>query len=184
MLGPTLETERLILRPPEARDFELWAAFAADEEAARHLGGPQARALAWRGMAIMTGAWTLRGFSMFSVIEKASGDWVGRLGPWQPEDWPGTEVGWGIARAHWGKGYATEGAIAAIDWAFDTLGWTEVIHTIDPGNLNSQAVAKRLGSTVLRQAELPPPFAGQVLDVWGQTRGAWAQNRGRLTRRT
>lgn len=38
------------------------------------------------------GAWTIRGFSMFSVIEKDSGQWIGRLGPWQPEGWPGTEV--------------------------------------------------------------------------------------------
>jgi RimJ/RimL family protein N-acetyltransferase len=182
MLGPTLETERLILRPPEARDFEPWAAFAGDEEAARYLGGPQVRAVAWRGMATMTGAWVMRGFSMFSVIEKASGDWVGRLGPWQPEGWPGTEVGWGIARAHWGKGYATEGAIAAIDWAFDNFGWTEVVHTIDPDNVNSQAVAKRLGSTLLRQAQMPAPF-DMVLDVWGQSREQWFANRASLNRR-
>jgi RimJ/RimL family protein N-acetyltransferase len=173
MPGPILETDRLILRPPQAEDFEAWAAFAADPVAAEHLGGPQVRPVAWRGMATVTGAWTLRGFSMFSVIEKASGDWVGRLGPWQPEGWPGTEVGWGIARDHWGKGYATEGATAAIGWAFDQFGWDEVIHTIDPANVNSQAVARRLGSTILRTAEMPPPFAGQVLDVWGQSREAW-----------
>ena len=82
---------------------------------------------------------------MFSVIEKASGRWVGRLGPWQPEDWPGTEVGWGLAREVWGRGYATEGAAACMDYAFDVLGWTEAIHTIEPDNLASQAVAKRLG---------------------------------------
>jgi len=173
MPGPILETDRLILRPPQAEDFEAWAAFAADPVAAEHLGGPQVRPVAWRGMATVTGAWTLRGFSMFSVIEKATDDWVGRLGPWQPEGWPGTEVGWGIARDHWGKGYATEGATAAIDWAFDQFGWDEVIHTIDPANVNSQAVARRLGSTILRTAEMPPPFAGQVLDVWGQSREAW-----------
>lgn len=178
MPGPILETDRLILRPPQAEDFEAWAAFAADPVAAEHLGGPQVRPVAWRGMATVTGAWTLRGFSMFSVIEKATGDWVGRLGPWQPEGWPGTEVGWGIVRDHWGKGYATEGATAAIDWAFDQFGWDEVIHTIDPANVNSQAVARRLGSTILRTAEMPPPFAGQVLDVWGQSREAWSERRG------
>jgi RimJ/RimL family protein N-acetyltransferase len=107
--GPVLETERLILRPPLAEDFEPWAAFAADEEAARFLGGAQGRSGAWRALCTMAGAWTIRGFSMFSVIEKASGRWVGRLGPWQPEEWPGTEVGWGIVRDAWGRGYATEG---------------------------------------------------------------------------
>ncbi len=171
-LGPTLETERLILRPPIAADFERWAAFVADEEAGRFLGGAQPRPVAWRGMCTMTGAWTVAGFSMFSVVEKSSGEWVGRLGPWSPDGWPGTEVGWGIAREHWGKGYAPEGAAAAIDWAFDHLGWTEVIHCIDPGNVNSQNVARRLGSSILRHAVLPPPLNDSV-DVWGQTREQW-----------
>src|SRR3546814_3902039 len=93
------------------------------------------------------GAWTIQGFSMFSVIEKSSGQWIGRLGPWHPEGWPGTEVGWGLARSAWGKGYALEGCIAAIDWTFDQLGWDEMIHSIHPDNHASQALAQRLGST-------------------------------------
>lgn len=171
-LGPTLETDRLILRPPAPEDFEGWAAFAADEEVNRFLGGAQPREIAWRTMCVMTGAWTIRGFSMFSIIEKESGRWVGRLGPWRPEGWPGTEVGWGVVRESWGKGYAIEGATAAIDWAFDRLGWTEVIHTIDPGNINSQNVARRLGSSILRHAVLPAPLNDSV-DVWGQSREQW-----------
>ena len=109
---------------------------------------------------------------MFSVIEKSTGAWVGRLGPWMPEGWPGTEVGWGIAREHWGKGFATEGATAAIDWVFDVLGWTDVIHCIESANTNSQAVAKRLGSMNLRQEMLPPPMSVTV-DAWGQSREQW-----------
>lgn len=176
MSFPILETERLILRVPTAGDFEPWAAFSADEEAMRHLGGAQSRAVAWRGICTMTGAWTIRGFSMFSVIEKATGRWVGRLGPWEPEGWPGTEVGWGLSREVWGRGYATEGATAAIDWAFDTLGWDEVIHTIEPANVASQAVARRLGSTILRPAHMPAPF-GNTIDAWGQSREAWRARR-------
>lgn len=175
-LGPTLETARLILRPTSGEDFEPWAAFSADEEASRFLGGPQPREAAWRMMCTMAGSWVVRGFGMFSVIEKESGRWVGRLGPWQPEGWPGTEVGWGVAREFWGRGYATEGATAAIDWAFDHLGWTEVIHCIDPGNVNSQAVARRLGSSLLRHAMLPPPISESV-DVWGQSREQWRSHR-------
>ena len=175
--APILETERLILRIPVSGDFDAWAAFAADEETMRHLGGAQDRALAWRGMCTVTGAWAVRGFSMFSVVEKATGRWVGRLGPWQPEGWPGTEVGWGLVRAVWGKGYATEGATAAMDYAFDVLGWTEAVHTIEPANTGSQAVARRLGSTILRQARMPAPFQDTVLDVWGQTREQWLARR-------
>jgi RimJ/RimL family protein N-acetyltransferase len=174
---PILETDRLRLRPPLEEDFEAWAASCADPEVMRHLGGAQDRAVAWRNMCVMAGAWTVRGYSMFSVIEKATGHWIGRLGPWRPEGWPGTEVGWGLIRSAWGKGYATEGASAAIDWAFETLGWTEVIHTIDPENAASQAVARRLGSTILRRDRLPPPF-NEEIDVWGQSREQWLDRRG------
>jgi RimJ/RimL family protein N-acetyltransferase len=118
---------------------------------------------------------------MFTMIDKASGEWLGRAGPWQPEGWPGTEVGWGIRRQAWGKGYALEAATAAIDWAFDHLGWTEVIHCIDPGNVNSQKVALKLGSTLLREAYLPPPFQELKIDVWGQSREQWRARKRQAT---
>jgi RimJ/RimL family protein N-acetyltransferase len=87
----------------------------------RHLGGVQPRSVAWRGFLQMAGAWTIQGFSMFSVIEEVSGRWIGRIGPWRPEGWPGPEVGWALSRDVWGKGYATEAATAAMDWVFDEL---------------------------------------------------------------
>jgi RimJ/RimL family protein N-acetyltransferase len=170
--APRLETDRLILRPPLAEDFDAWAEFCADEEAARFIGGAQTRAGAWRVICVMTGAWTIRGYSMFSVLEKATGRWVGRVGPWKPETWPG------IVRDCWGKGYAVEAAEAAIDWAFDVLGWDEVIHTIEPANQNSIKVAQKLGSRILRQAVLPPPL-NVAVDCWGQSREEWRARRGR-----
>jgi RimJ/RimL family protein N-acetyltransferase len=178
--GPTLETERLILRPTAAADFEAWAAFMADEEVTRYLGGVQARSVAWRGMLQVAGAWSVQGYSMFSVIEKATGRWVGRLGPWQPEGWPGTEVGWGLSRDAWGKGYAMEGAVASIDWAFDHLGWTDVIHSIESGNLASRRVAERLGSVVVRSEPLPAPYQDHLVDIWFQTREDWRARRAGL----
>jgi RimJ/RimL family protein N-acetyltransferase len=168
-----LETPRLLLRPPRAGDFDQWAALMADPEAARFIGGAQPRAIAWRAFMTMAGAWHLQGFAMFSVIEKSSGRWIGRLGPWQPEGWPGTEVGWGLVREYWGRGYATEGAAASIDWAFATLGWTEVIHCIAPENLASQAVARKLGSRKRGRGLLPPPFEDSRVDIWAQTRTQW-----------
>ncbi|MEI9850244.1 MAG: GNAT family N-acetyltransferase [Sphingomonas sp.] len=109
---PVLQTERLTLRPLGGEDFEAWAAFHADPEAMRFLGGVQPRSVAWRGLCAMAGAWMVRGFSMFTVIERDSGRWVGRVGPHQPEGWPGTEIGWGIARDFEGRGYAREAAAA------------------------------------------------------------------------
>lgn len=168
-----IETDRLILRPTQAEDFEGWAALMADSEGSRHIGGLQPRAVAWRGFLSMAGAWAIQGYAMFSVIEKSTGRWIGRIGPWQPEGWPGPEIGWGLLRSAWGKGYATEGAAAAMDWAFDVLGWGEVIHTIDPENVASQVVARKLGSTLRRPGQLPEPFQALSVEIWGQTRAQW-----------
>jgi RimJ/RimL family protein N-acetyltransferase len=170
--GPTLETERLILRPTRVADFDAWAEFAAQPESMRFLGGPQPRAVAWRTFIAMAGSWSMCGFGMFSLIERRSGRWLGRLGPWRPEGWPGNEIGWGLVHDAVGQGYALEGARAAIDWAFDALGWTEVIHCIDDGNERSIALARRLGSQWQRRALLPPPIAVEV-GVYGQPRAEW-----------
>lgn len=169
---PVLETARLILRPTRPEDFDAWVEFMADPEGTRFLGGVQLRSVTWRIFLVTAGAWAMQGFGMFSVIEKATGRWIGRLGPWQPEGWPGTEVGWGLCRDAWGKGYATEGATAAIDWAFDHLGWTEVIHCIAPDNEPSKAVARRLGSRFRGLDRLPAPIDTEV-EIWGQTREEW-----------
>ena len=172
-----IETERLILRPLLREDYQPYLAFCADEETMRTLGGVQPPSVAWRGFCSLAGAWQLFGFSMFSVIEKSSGDWIGRMGPWQPQDWPGTEVGWSIAREAWGKGYAPEAAAASIAWAFDQLGWDEVIHTIDPENVNSKAVAAKLGSSYQRMDRLPEPHHEKPVEVWGQTHAQWQARR-------
>src|SRR5579863_3061022 len=183
MLGPTLETDRLLLRPPEIADFDAWCEMMADEEAARFVGGAMPRETVFRVMATMTGHWALLGYGMFSIIEKSTGRWIGRLGPWQPDGWPGTEIGWGLMRDVWGRGYATEGAAAAMEWAFLELGWTEVIHSIAPQNLRSQAVARKLGSRNRGHGRLPPPYEGSTIEIWGQTREEWMAARSDSARR-
>jgi RimJ/RimL family protein N-acetyltransferase len=175
--GPVLQTERLILRLPEADDLDGWAAMDADEETMRYIGGAVSRAETWRKLCTMRGAWHIRGFAMFSVIERDTGAWVGRLGPWEPEGWPGKEVGWGVAPQFSGRGYAYEATVAAMDFVFDTLGWADVIHTIDPDNIRSIALAKRLGSTNGGPTQLPAPFQGARVDAWGQTAAQWRANR-------
>ena len=179
MMGGRLETERLILRVPRIEDFERYAEFFADDSS-RIIGGPLARGDAWRRFLQMPGAWMLQGFAMFSVIEKSSGLWVGQAGPWQPDGWPGTEVGYAFHQDARGKGYCTEACAAALDYAFDTLGWREVIHCIDESNVASQNVAKRLGSRNRGRGQLPKPLDHHPIDIWGQTREEWRVNRERF----
>ena len=175
--GPTLETARLILRPPAAEDLDGWAQLLADPEAARFIGGTMARAQAWRMMATMAGSWAINGFGMFSLIEKDTGAWVGRVGPWRPEGWPGTEVGWGLhPRAH-GKGYAVEATTAAMDFAVDKLGWTRLVHCIDPANAPSIRVAEKIGSRFLEIGHLPEPYHEVPIQLWGQTADEWKARR-------
>lgn len=175
-LGPTLETEHLILRPPAAEDLDAWAAFVADPEVSRHLGGVQPRPMAWRNICTMVGSWAINGFGMFSAIEKATGRWIGRLGPWRPDGWPGPEFACGIVREAWGTGYAVEGSAVAIDWVFDTLGWAELIHTIVPENVHAKRYVQRLGSKRRGEGRLPEPFNSEV-EIWGQTREEWRARR-------
>lgn len=171
-----LETERLILRVPRIEDFERYAEMLADDSA-RFIGGPSVRGDAWRRFLQMPGAWALQGFAMFSVIEKASGRWLGQAGPWYPEGWPGTEVGYSFHPDARGKGYCTEACVASMDFAFDTLGWADVVHTIVPDNAASQAVARRLGSRNRGPVTMPPPLHTLAAELWGQTREEWRINR-------
>jgi RimJ/RimL family protein N-acetyltransferase len=176
-LDARIETERLIMRVPTLKEFEPWCAMMADEETARYIGGVGAPSQVWRGICTMNGSWHLEGFAMFSVLDKATGEWLGRVGPWRPFDWPGSEVGWGIRRDKWGKGYALEAAIAAMDFAVDVLGWDDIIHSIHPKNIASQAVAKKLGAVNRGPGKMPPPYQNDLVDIWGQSAAEWKARR-------
>ena len=177
---PALFTERLMLRVPEESDLDGFAEMTADAETMRFIGGAGGRPQAWRLLCVLRGAWDIKGFSMFSVIERATGEWVGRLGPWEPEGWPGKEVGWGVHPKFAGRGYAFEATVAAMDYAFDVLGWDDVIHTIDPANTRSIRLAERLGSYNQGPTRLPEPFHEAPVHAWGQTAAEWRARRGSL----
>ena len=167
---PTLETERLILRAidPE-RDLDAWATAMADEETVRYIGGKTlSREETWRYIAMVMGHWQIRGYGFFSVEEKTTERWVGRVGPWFPEGWPEPEVGWTIIREHWGKGYGEEAGRASIDYARDVLGWTQVIHAILEGNVGSAALAEKLGSRKLREIQGLGGVTEDTVWIYGQ----------------
>lgn len=179
-LGPTIKTARLILRPTAMEDFDRWCDFQSDPETTRFIGGPKSPAEVWRVLMSVAGAWALTGEGLFSVIEKSSGRWIGRIGPWNPHGWPGSEIGWSLHRDAMGQGYALEAAVATMDYAVDVLGWNDVIHSIDPENEASKALAARLGSINRGPGRLPAPFEASRVDLWGQTAVEWRENRKRF----
>jgi RimJ/RimL family protein N-acetyltransferase len=145
----TIDSERLHLRPFRDADIDAYAGMCADPEVMRYLsatGEPLTRADAWRQMAMFAGHWQLRGFGMWAVEERSSGELVGRVGLHYPEGWPDRELGWALRRESWGGGLATEAARAAARYAFEELRWTHVISLILPGNERSKRVAERLGA--------------------------------------
>ncbi len=171
---PRLETERLVLREWRNEDFEPLAAFLADPEVMRYLGGHTiARNDAWRNMARTIGHWYLRGFGVWAVERKEDGAFIGRVGLIYPEGWPGLEVGWTLGRPFWGKGYATEAAIASMNYGFLTQPAERLISVIDPANKASQAVAKRIGETKGERLELVVEGERFAADIWSITRQAW-----------
>jgi RimJ/RimL family protein N-acetyltransferase len=156
-----IETERLLLRPPDECDVEAVYRFVADPDVMRWIGddgqtGTYADAAA--RIERYRRAWDLDGFGHFMVVPKVSGEPIGRVGilVWDPRTWEhGTrrelgdaaelELGWTLERAAWGRGFATEAATAVGDWAFRELQPGRLISLIRPDNVRSLRVAQKVG---------------------------------------
>ena len=149
-----LETPRLRLRPPESQDLDAFVEIHEDPEVLRYLttiGQVSGRAAGWRVIATLLDHWQLRGYGQWTVVEKATNQIIGRVGPWYPEGWPGIELGWIIRRSHWNLGFATEAARAARDHAFSVIDTPNLISLIHPDNAASIRVAEKLGATLGRR---------------------------------
>lgn len=162
MQAPTLETERLRLRPWRSDDLDAFAPFMADGAATRFIGGPLSREDTWRRVAMLIGHWTLRGFGNWAIEDKASGAFVGYGGLWYPEGWRDRELMWGLVPPYRGRGYATEAARRARAYAYGELGWATVVSYIAPENEPSRRVAERLGAKHDETIEL----RGAAVEVW------------------
>jgi RimJ/RimL family protein N-acetyltransferase len=156
MMTVELQTERLKLRMWRESDLDAYADMCADPMVMRYLGAGAVltRAEAWRSIAYFVGHWQLRGYGHWAVEEKATGRMIGRIGFLNPEGWPGFEIGWTLARHAWGKGYATEGAKTALEYAFGELNQRHVISVIHPENTASMKVAERLGERLERRTKV------------------------------
>ena len=159
---PTIESERLILRPWREADIDGYAAIYVDAERSQFIGGPLSREDAWRKMATVIGHWSLRGYGTWALEEKASRRFVGYCGPWNPMGWPEPEIGWGLLADVEGSGFATEAALRARAYAYEALGWSTAISVIRTDNTPSIRVAERLGCTRESTAE----YKGQARFIY------------------
>jgi RimJ/RimL family protein N-acetyltransferase len=148
---PTLETERLTLRGHRIEDFGDCTAMWSDPAVTRHIGGePFTREDVWSRLLRYVGHWALMGFGFWVVREKASGRFVGEIGlaiferDIEPSLDNTPEIGWVLAPWAHNKGFATEGARAAIAW-FESLGSARTVCLIDPNNKPSIRVAEKCG---------------------------------------
>jgi RimJ/RimL family protein N-acetyltransferase len=148
---PTVETERLILRPLRIDDLAAYTAMLQTPQvrASLHLPDDIGEERAFEQMEMWLGQWQLRNTGQWALEEKATGTFAGRAGSHWPQrpGWPGIEIGWTLHPDHWGKGYASEAGAAARDYAFANHGVDAIYSVILDENTRSQGVAKRLGFT-------------------------------------
>jgi RimJ/RimL family protein N-acetyltransferase len=154
-----IETERLLLRMPQLEDVDDLLEFVGDAEVMRWVGGEAGdRAATIEMIERWRARWDENGVGQFSVV--LDGHVIGRVGllVWDSRTWATssyseagpnaqTELGWALARAHWGHGYATEAARAAREWVYAERGVVRLISLIEPRNVRSVRVADKLGAT-------------------------------------
>jgi RimJ/RimL family protein N-acetyltransferase len=147
-----IETSRLLLRPWKNEDLGPYARICADPEVMRYLSGTMTRDQATQQMERWMRHWEERGFGLWAAEEKASGAFIGFIGLLYHEEWPEgehkTEVGWRLDRSFWGRGLATEGARARLQYGFEELGLERLISIIHPKNVASRRVAEKAGLTL------------------------------------
>ena len=163
-----LLTERLLLRPWRPEDEAPMAAINSDPEVTRYLNRPVTPAATAAFHAAAVTHWEEHGFGFFAAELRDGGQFVGFVGvgypSFLPELAPRPELGWRLAREVWGRGLATEAALAAREDAFARLGLPELISIVHSDNAASRRVAAKVGMTIERQVH--NPVIGREVDVW------------------
>lgn len=146
-----IRTERLLLRQWRDEDLEPFAALNADAEVMEYFPALLTRAESDAAAEGNGRQIDEHGWGLWAVERLDTSEFIGFTGLWQvPSDYPfvpAVEVGWRLARSHWGVGFATEGARAAVEFGFGTLGLDEIVSMTAVGNLRSRRVMEKLGMT-------------------------------------
>ncbi|WP_250285706.1 GNAT family N-acetyltransferase [Frankia sp. CiP1_Cm_nod2] len=168
---PTLVTERLILRDWRAEDITPYSRMTQEPEMSRYTGGgPMDEEAVWRHAAFQLGHWALRGFGMWVVRDRFTGEFIGRAGLYEELGWPGVEVAWTVRRDRWGQGLAPEAGTAAVEFAFLHVGVDRVVSICHPDNARSRRVMEKVGLALDGAWSLH----GRPSVVYAITREAWA----------
>lgn len=156
-MAPTIETERLVIRDFTLGDLDYFLGFFSDAEASQHVGGPSSTEDSWRRMLAGVGLWPLTGIGMWAVERREDGATIGHVGFFdffrdcQPSIAGAAEMGWILAPAAHGKGYALEACEAILAWFEQYFGRKPIWALIAPGNDPSMKLAEKLG--FVRQAD-------------------------------
>ena len=152
---PTLKTERLILRPPCADDYAIYKKFYRDESASKTYGGPLSDFQSWKKLAADLGHWHLKGFGMWSIDERQTGNMIGGCGLVWPEAYPRSELTWWVIPAARRKGYASEASKAVIQFAYQILKWEKVETHMNDENHAARNLTLKLGGVKIERATFP-----------------------------
>ena len=156
----TLETERLVLRPPVVDDLDAFAKMWADAKALKDIPiEPQSRGQSWGGLMRIAGCWALKGYGQWMVLDKTSGKFIGQAGCFDalrdfgPDFYNHREAGWVFTPAASGKGLATRAMSASLGWMYLQSYGSHTVCMIGAGHSASIRVAEKCGYTLLREAE-------------------------------
>jgi RimJ/RimL family protein N-acetyltransferase len=152
---PTLATERLVLRPLRLADLDAFAAILGDPETMAYYPHPYTRAETQRWIERDLAAYEQAGLGHLAVMLREGGEFVGDCGPivLRVAEVDEVELGWHIRRDLWHRGYATEAACAARDWAFGQRQLTRLISLVRPENRASCRVAEKIGMHLERAVD-------------------------------
>ena len=153
--APILRTQRLILRPWRDEDVSLFAALNTDPEVMAEMGGPRNPADSEAAARRIREHFDAHGYGAWAAELPGVASFIGFIGlaipGFEAFFTPCVEIGWRLARAYWGQGYASEGARAALDFGFERLGLEEIVSFTTTTNLRSRRVMERIG--MARRAE-------------------------------
>jgi RimJ/RimL family protein N-acetyltransferase len=146
-----LSTPRLRLRLWRDEDLPVFAALNASPEVMEFFPKPLDRAESDELADRIRGHFARHGFGLWAVELPGIADFIGFVGlavpAFEAHFTPCVEIGWRLAQEHWGQGYATEAARAALDFGFQNLGLEEIVSFTVPANQRSRAVMERIGMT-------------------------------------